>query len=349
MLSKLYKSIIILILALSISSCENDERLVDNSVEKAHILIAHNESSPALDLLHYKDASQVSTGVFQSANSETLPAAVSKIQRYRDQLFLIMPDAMTIYIISPFDFKKIASIDFTSINKKPIDICFANATDAYVIFDKDSVVNLVDLTNNQIARTINLSGTTSDIEAYANQIIVACQSSDKAYIIDSRTHNKEASLIIHNKPSFVAFSNDGLTGVVLSLGKGKLNNNEEKTLPVLTYINMTTREISKTLEVKSNIYTDPNSFPNSMVTSQDDILYISANEFFFRSDSKYGHFTSTIKTGQFSQPYFYAKNSEIIALHQFQDEYQLYVFNAKSSEWLKTLNLNKAITSFILL
>jgi len=153
------------------------------------------------------------------------------------------------------------------------DIAFANATTAYVSLPNSTSIGIVDLTVNQLVRTIDAGGKVSGIAAIGNQVCAAVTDKNEVIVVDTRTNLIEARRPVGTAPLFVEA--DGLNQVfcIVSLGAGKLDA-ELHTPPTISFMTAKNSTIVKTLEVSGRPANAALQYPRGLVVNASEFAFI---------------------------------------------------------------------------
>ncbi|OGU38975.1 MAG: hypothetical protein A2X61_00050 [Ignavibacteria bacterium GWB2_35_12] len=325
-MKKLY--LIILITSFILLSCREEERLIDNTKLTWNFLAATDSDTPALMFIELPDGIIINNDIFLTANGEQLSGRVTKMVRFRGLIYMFIPSKYKIEVISDSNFKRVATIDFSSTGKEPTDICFPNATDAYVAHGNDTTVSIVDIHDSlfRVARSIKVGVHPVAIACSGNQIFVANQKSNTVSLIDSRTHQEEAVIQVHTAPSFIDVNNDGTKVVVLSLGAGKIDSST-KSPAKATIITVSNHTIFKTEEIAFEAYPAIDQIPGGIVISDLDRAYMLCQENVLSMDASFGGKPYLTITGKFTNPYFDFMRIQLILLKHNNPGFELYVID----------------------
>jgi YVTN family beta-propeller protein len=159
----------------------------------------------------------ISQDYYQEINNEQLPGHVSKMVFEQNKYFLLIPEAMKI-VVADSIFRHVDDIDFTQLNLKPTDICFANTTTAYVSHRESDVVSEVDVTVFEITDQIEVGKRPVSIAATKNQIYTANYEDNSVSVIDSRTNEVTYTLEVSKNPNFVGITPDGNRFALITYG-----------------------------------------------------------------------------------------------------------------------------------
>lgn len=320
------KKIFLLLLVASfvLLSCRDEERLIDNTKLTWNFLATTDVDTPSLMLVELPDGTVLNNDLFLSANGEQLSGKVTKMVEFRNQIYLLIPSKFKIEVINDTNFKRIATIDFSLTGKEPTDICFANATDAYVTHGNDTSVSLVDLTVFRVARSIKVGVHPVAITCAGNQIFVANQLSNTVSLIRNRV--VIADINVQTAPSFIDVNSDGSKVVVLSLGSGKIDS-DSKSPAKASIINVSDHTIFKTADIGFDAYPAIDQIPNGIVISDLDRAYILCQENVLNMDANFGDNPYLTIIGKFKSPFFDFMRNQLILLKYNNPGFELYVID----------------------
>ncbi|MFH1052280.1 MAG: hypothetical protein V1779_15275 [bacterium] len=323
----MYKKIIVLISVLLFFGC-NEEKIINNVVINQQFLVAVDSANPKLVLYDTKDGI-LSNDVFFKENGINLSGNVSKITEYGGMIFLLMPSVYKIEVIDKLTFQILKTFDFSEELLEPTDMCFANATDAYVCHGNDSSLSLIDIYNLEVARRIKVGRNPISISCVGNQIFVVNQSDNTVSIVDSRTHKEEKVIKVNTAPSLVACSEENGKALVVSLGEGKLNNTQQKTSAKGTFIDTLTKSITSSIELGTIKTKATEQYPVKLIITLSDWAYIQTKTHLLRLDARRESGINTL-----SSEY----NSDIV-YHKLRN--QLLIINGERNE-VEIANANNA-------
>ncbi len=325
-MKKLY--LILLITSFVLISCRNEEKLIDNTKLTWNFLAVTDSDTPALMLIELPDGTIINNDIFLSSNGEQLSGRVTKMVRFRGLIYLFIPSKYKIEVVNDTNFKRGATIDFSSTGREPSDICFPNATDAYVAHGNDTSVSIVDIHDSlfRVARSIKVGVHPVAIACSGNQIFVANQKSNTVSLIDSRNHEEVAVIQVQTAPSYIDVNYDGTKVVVISLGAGKIDSGS-KSPAKATIINVSNHTIYKTEEISYDIYSAVNQIPNGIAISDIDRAYMSCQENVLSMDANFGGKPYLTISGKFTNPYFDFMRNQLILLKDNNPGFELYLID----------------------
>ncbi len=270
-------AIIAVFVAAAMISCSSEEGVIDNYTNTGTYLFADSNIMNKYSLL---DSS------FAPLNlSFEIKGKINKIKHFRENYYLVVPSDFAIYVIKDKSYELVAKVDYLASNMPPTDICFPNATDAYVCHSGSGTVTILDITSYSIAASqIQCSGTGYfAIEGMGNQVYACANnksegSDDTVSVIDTRTLKNYINLPVSPYPRYIASTYDGKSIYVVSLGCGKEDEVEAKSPAYVTVIDITQKEpaVSSKIMLGSNNESAQNVYPTGLAISQKN-AYISSN------------------------------------------------------------------------
>lgn len=197
---------------------------------------------------------------------------VTFIATFRSELYLLHATMPWIIVLESQNLVALDTIDLGT-SGIAADIAFANATTAYVSLPKSTSIGIVDLTVNQLVRTIDAGGTSSGIAAIGNQVCAALTDKNEVVVIDTRTNVIEARRPVGTAPVYVEA--DGLNQVfcIVSLGAGKLDA-ELHTPPTISFMTAKNSTIVKTLEISGRPTNAALQYPRGLVVNASEYAFI---------------------------------------------------------------------------
>lgn len=240
---------IFLLLILFAIACSPKEKVVNPVKENRTFMISTDLGGYSLKGIDVPSAKLNEEDFFRKIFQIEAKSSITTIADNGMDIFFFMPDEMKIFVADKKDMSQKAIIDFSARNLKPVSVTFPNATDAYIIHREASDVSIVDLTVYEIARTIKCGVRPAAIASNGNQVYVADSRGNAVHVIDTRTRAVEATIPVQSGPSFIRFSNDGKSAIVVSTGISGTGDDATKTAATITFINKETRSITSSTEL----------------------------------------------------------------------------------------------------
>jgi YVTN family beta-propeller protein len=294
--------------AILFASCKPEERVIGASEIGWQFLAATDAS---LKLVEQPGTKIIQDDAYFSANGTAFPA-VTKIAEYHSKLYLLKKDTAQIEVLDKATFKKVGEINFTAI---PSDITFANATTAYVAHADANSVSVVDITVNQIARTLNVGKNPVAIAAVGNQVFVANRDDNTLSVINTPDNSLRAAVSVPVAPIALEAHEAQNEVAVLSLGAGKLQNSDEPKSPArVTFIDAATRATINSVSVfetaKDSLIGEPIDF--ALAQGSYPYAFVTFKKTLVRVDAKRHNAARIVKTGTYSGISYNFKRNELL-------------------------------------
>lgn len=304
----------IILLALSAMSC-GDEKIINNSQDNWKVLIALKNPSPVLALYEYPSGKILSQDVYKEFNGESLTFIPEKMAEYANSIFLLFNEGKKIISLDAKSYKKLAELDFNSSNKSPLNMCFANSTTAYIIYQNDSIVDVFDLTVFKITRSINIKKITTAIGCIGNQIVIANGPDNSVTIMDTRDNSIRGSLAVEPYPCLIDFTADGLKAVVISAGNGKFDSTV-KSNAVAQTIDYNLIQPMEKIDLGLGIVKPIDQIPQSMAHNAKIYCFIGTQQYLLRYNTRTGTQISRIDIGNYLSVVYNYKRDEMLYVKQ---------------------------------
>jgi len=332
----------VLIAALVIVSCNSENKIIDNSDTSWELLASVASNPPVLSVIN-NDGEIINSNVF-AATGEVMPSAPHKIAEYGGMIFLLFKEDKQLIILNNQNYSMISKFELEG---TPSGLCFPNATDCYIALEDIGKIVLLDIYNMKIARTIELAGKPINIAAYGNQVYVPLFDADRVAVIDTRNKEIEAMIQVPERPMYVDFTKDGKHCFVVSVGKGKLDESEEKTKAFVSFINVEQRTVLESTEIGFGTYLAENQFPKGIAVTYGDWAFIPTNEFIMRIDTRYGNRIRLIERGEFESIVYNFKRDELLVVQYLDGIYKAYNADPEKGEELSSIELPQNIMALL--
>ena len=283
------KHLILFLLLLTAISCQNEEQLIDNSITKELLMISTDSETNALMLIEYPENKIISNDIYFENNSEYLPSPVERFAYYRGLIYLIMPQSRQIFVIDENTYKKVGIIDFQLFSIGPLNpksICFANATDAYICHYNSNYISLIDLTNFQVAKNIDVKKEVYEIACAGNQVYLSNWKDDLVSVLDTRTDSISATIEVGDVPTFIDFTKDGTKAYVVCTGEGKIDSLPNKTKATGYLIDVAKRSIIKISEIGSGNILAIEQIPTGVAITNQNWAFVPTQSCLLRLDTR---------------------------------------------------------------
>ena len=254
---KIYLFFVIIFL---LFSCKQENIIINHTSSEYEYLIASGNR-----IIKYK-----TDGSFENLINE-LPDEVNVIKYFRGNYYVLFKELQLIYVINEKKFDVVAKIDFFD-DMLPIDICFPNATDAYIYSKESKYISIVDLTTFSLSNyKIPVSSIPISITGIGNQVYVCCKENNTINVIDTRVNEVVDTINTISNPVYISVDRDGEFVYVICQGN-------DVGLSAIQKISVTTREISSPLYISNSndiiIYSIALSKKNIYIASDKYILRV---------------------------------------------------------------------------
>ncbi|MCS6809501.1 MAG: hypothetical protein RML40_11895 [Bacteroidota bacterium] len=222
---------------------------------------------------------------------------VSKIYTFRNNLYVFLPEQRRIEVLSAATYRSIATLDFASQNRTPVDIIFANATTGYIAFSNASVLGVLDVTNFTIPMEIPVGRNPVALAVRENQIYCALRGDNQVVRIDSRTNTVTERISVPPAPQYLHITPSGVDLIVVSAGAGRFDN-LPRTAPRVSRLNLPSWRITQQAPiVTTSDSTNDNAF--GLVVTEQDFIYVPTNRALHQIDVQNLFFNQATLDGAF--------------------------------------------------
>jgi len=339
-------------LILLLLSC-SEEKLITEISPNKHILIAtHDGTTAKLTRLTFPDGNIVGNDVFYQANGKTISNnKITQLSPYLQNIWVIIPDDFKLLVLDRSSFKLLAEFNFDEEKILPRKIVFANATEAYLIFENAKYVYLIDTYYYKIARKIELEDKPSDILAVGNQVYITLPLQNKLAILDTRTHKIENTIQIDNVPYLVQKNADGTKILVLCAGIGKVPGDfrEAISLPSITTLDFNTNIVLSKYEIKPPKVDLLKEYPKQFVVTNNDWGFFATDNYLIRLDAKDPKFTLLIEQTNYVELLHNNIYNEFYLLVNLPNQSIIHQVDPILAKKKDKLTFNQLITYFTLL
>ena len=329
---------IVLFLMFLLASCAPEENIVTPEQDSWTLF-----SVPVNENALY---SERVSGTEKSSRSRlfTSESEISKVYIYRDQIFVLLPNANRIAILQRSSYEILHVIDFAKDAKKPIGMAFGNATTAYIIFERDSIVQLYDMLNRQIAGTIKVGTHTVDIISgmgdRQNQIFVANLGSNTISHIDTRTNRVEKEYAVLTAPKYLSNDPTGRKIVYVSEGGGKTIATSQKSTAGIGFIDIDRKVLLAQMNISTKDIDSMDAIPRGVAVTTSEWAFVPFSNGLVRVDTReYKNYT-TISRKVYSGITYNDRRKEVIA----NAEDGLYILNGNSGVVQRVLQHSSPLT-----
>lgn len=346
------------ILSLTISlfllliSC-SDEKLITELSPNKHILVASFDGTTAkLSRITFPNGEVIKNDAYLEANGKSISNnKITQLATYLQNIYVVIPDDYKVLILDRTTFKLLAEFSFKEENKMPRKVVFANATEAYLIFDDYEYVYLIDTYYNKIARKIGLDGKPSDILAVGNQVYITLPLKNQVSILDTRTHKIENNIQVENVPYLVQKNADGSKILVLNAGIGKVPGDfrEAISYPSVSMIDFNTNAVISTHELKPPKIDLLKEYPKMFIITNNDWGFFATEKYLVRVDAKQPQFSILIEEIGYSELLHNNIYNEFYLLLNLPNQSIIHQVDPILAKKREKLSLNQLITYFTLM
>ena len=315
-------------------SCGSDDKIIDNSDTSWEILVAVSSDPPAVSKIN--NSGEILDQNILDLISQNIDHAPDKIAEFGGMLFLLFSEDHKLIILNTESFDVMHEFELSG---KPSGICFPNATDAYISLEDINKVVILDIYNMKIARDIDVGNRPVNIAAYGNQVYLPLYNDNMVAVLDTRTKTVEALIPVPERPKYVDFTHNGEHAFVVSLGKGKLDENEEKTKAFASFINVEERRVLESTEIGFGSYLSENQQPTGLAVTNGDWAFIPTNEFIMRIDTRYGNRIRLMERGKFDSMIYNFKRDELVIIHDREDMRRAYTADPVKANELESFEI----------
>ena len=332
---------IFIVLVLVLVSCSPEENVVTPDQDSWTLFsVPMNENALYSERV---SGSELSTRKkLYSSDSE-----IGNMYIYRDQLYLLLPESNRIVILNRASYETLHVIDFTNESQKPLAMAFGNATTAYIIFEKDSIVRLYDILNKQLAGTIKVGYYTADIISgigdRQNQIFVANLGSNTISHIDTRTNRVEKEYSVLTAPKYLSNDPTGKKIVYVSEGGGKTITNTEKSTAGIGFIDIDSKLLLAQMTISTKDVDSTDAIPTGVAVTASEWAFVPFSNGLVRIDTREYKNYSTMSRKVYSGIAYNDRRREVLA----NAEDGLYVLNGNTGLVQRVLKGNSSIDKFL--
>lgn len=283
---KIQNIISIIIVAIMAISCGKENPVIDNSDNTFLILAAKSGAGKQLALIEQPSGKVINENILVDLpDSAKISSNISRLAAYGSSIYVLIPDDYRILIYNRWNYKYINSISFAEEKLKPIDIAFANSTDAYLIFDRHNEVALLDLKFHKISKKIEVGEATSSIAYNNSKILVSNAKSNTVSVINAATYKKESDFAVSKSPIKILVSSNYPTGAVIC-GKPAYMDSTASDIPAaaLSIIDLANFSVRKEYEIKTLKVPANKIFPSGAALGDNNMLYIASQQGIFKSN-----------------------------------------------------------------
>jgi hypothetical protein len=338
------KRLLVILGLITLLGCSSDERIVDNSQSGVFVLTVTEGNLPKVAKHDVNQGELISDDIFAGISDVSFNSKIDKINGYRDYIYILQAELNSITIINKSDYSLQKQIDLSTQGLEPIDICFPNATDAYILC-KDKVI-IFDITVLEPAITIDLGVEATAINCFGNQVFTANTMDNSVSLLDTRQRNIYAKIDVNPYPIAVDILNDGTTIGVLCAGFGKYDE-RELTSSYIDYIDIPTQTNTLQLPLDVGNVSSVDLIPKDMVVTSEDWIYVIAKELFFRVDLKNRTSIEYVSRLDFEQIFFDNVYEFMIITEIEENNTGIYTINDFNGQILSKYDYPEEIIGFL--
>lgn len=330
-------SLISSIILLLLSSCAPEENVVTPNQDVWTLFtIPINENAIYSEKVSGSTLSDRKK-IFESTST------IRKVYVYRDQIYVLNPELYSITILNRSNYAVVNAIDFSQQQKKPISMAFGNATTAYVIFEKDSIVMLYDILNKKTASIIKVGKNTVDIMTgngdRQNQLFVANMESNTISHIDTRTNRVEKEYAVLTAPKFLSNDPTGAKLVFVSEGAGKSSIGGDRGTSGIGFIDIDKKIMLAQMTISTRDADSAEAIPAGLVVSANEWAFIPFSNGLVRVDTREYKTYTTISRNIYTGIMYNERRKEILALKGNE----VHVLNDNSGLVQRVLQYNQPL------
>lgn len=292
-------------------SC-SDERIISDVNLSWNALIVLDYPNPELIEIEYPSGNILKTNLFDKANGKSLESTPNMIASFGNFYFLMLKEDYKIFVLDK-SYTIVSAIEF-DFERKPIGITFPNSTSAYVIFDNDSVVSVIDLTVFKEVLQIDITSIASSIACSGSKIYITEPLLNSVSVIDTRTNKVEKVIKVPEYPLFVATTNDGRQAVIVSAGNGKFDSTSLAGDANISLISYDTDELTVSQPLGIGIVNPKEQIPTALANTGRNYSYITTQNHLLRFNSRTGGAVARVLNGKFESVIYNFKRDEIILI-----------------------------------
>jgi hypothetical protein len=212
-----------------------------------------------------------------------LPGHIFYMDKFGNNLYLLIPSAKKMLIIDSENFNFIDEIEFDNMPKK---IVFAeNATTAYVMHMNSGVISVIDLTVNEIAdefEVINDEAFFTDIVTDGNILAISSMLDNSVYIYSNKDESLIGKIDVAPRPVNLEIMNEDRSLLVISAGNGKISDTETSSPAVAAYYDLQSVTAGNSFNIQYGSVSSNNIYPLEAVNSVNDFTLLRCeNEILF--------------------------------------------------------------------
>lgn len=325
------KKILTIVFLISIISCTQEVPLVNEFQSNIGILSSSNDLPSRISLLERSTGDILIEDIISSNNDSGLSSVVKSIVGFDQEIYLVLPDEQKILCISRLNFNIITEYDFSSQNLTPIDICFPNASNGYVIFENSTELVLIDRINKGISNVrIELNFIPSDINYAGNRIYVISEIANKILFIGTNTKQVGGELDTWFSPIKVDVDPSGDEIFVMCSGYNSISDTKE--IAKGMFISTSNEVLIDEIDLADDFSRDNDIIPYDFTYTNEelDFIFLTTDKGLLRIDTRNKSNIRFVSNVSHSQIFFNDLSSELIMLQVSENRKDLILSNAET-------------------
>lgn len=327
-------------LSVVFSKCGRGESFFDVPAFPRYFYFVATQNPNKIKLIESPSNKIVEDDAFFKANGESLDT-IANIVEFGESLFIMQMNSGKITIVNSLSLSKIAEI--TLFNKNPIGIAFPNATTAFVSFSNQPSVDVIDLTNYKIARSIQLPFNSGKAIAVGYYIFILHPYNNAMTIVDSRTFSIVQTISLPDLPIDIE-TNPSLDFVyVLCVGNGKVDTAQTKTSAIISVLQISDFTQRNDYEINIGAIKSIDIFPYGLSIPSKYYGYVATKQgllrFFLTNPSQF----QKLLSGDFVSINYNFKSNELIGLESKNKQTIVYFANPTSFSIITKFIVNQNI------
>lgn len=314
-----------------LAACQKEENVINADGGNWDLLMANSQNQ----LAHYEmpGLELISSDILSDAGI-SISSPIENIVDFNN-LYIFVPNEYKIIVLDKVELNEVATIDFSEKQFEPINITFANATDAYVIYKNTNTVSLIDITAWVPTRDIQLSGTPTDIASSGNQIFIPLQNINRLAIVDSRSKAVEAEIQTEPAPTFIDrvpiinTEQEPDRMMLTCLGNGKINEIANSSA-VVSFVDVASRSITSTLQIDAIQAAGNDNKPIGAVVTDNKWGFVINENSFFQVDGLSESTVRFISSLSFTKIHYDSNENFLLALGETAGSKEIFICNPVS-------------------
>jgi hypothetical protein len=229
-------------------SCKKEESIIESELPTQTLFVVTEDNPNSLQTLEIPSLKLNSDDAYYLTNGKKLNE-INQIVIYRNLMFIFQSKSFKITICTYDSLRFVSELDWSSDSRIPLSIAFPNATTGFISFANDTTLEVLDLSNFQIARRIKTPAPVIHLECIDYYVIGISLKPSKLFVFDSRTYSLVKQVDMPDYPIDISIHPLKESIFVLCLGKGRVDSTEAKTPAKLAVISYPNFDVSLTKEI----------------------------------------------------------------------------------------------------